>query len=96
MKCVICGKEIDSTDRRVHYCSDACREKGKKGQMLMANKKRRETDPTYLKKTNDGNRRRYHIKKHLRYIELANEIQNNHWDTDSLVEFLENSFRLRH
>ena len=96
MKCAFCGKELTTTDRRVKYCSKECRHQAYLKQLKTSNKKRRAIDPDYLEKTYEGNRKRYHLKKHLRYVKLAAEIQKNNWDTDALVEFLENSFRLRH
>lgn len=96
MECVYCGKKIETSDKRVHYCSKDCKLKSYRKKQRLANKKRRETNADYREFTYAINRRRYHIKKHLRYIELANEILNNKWDVDSLSQFLENNFRLRH
>ena len=96
MECVYCGKKLETSDRRIHYCSEECRLKSYRQQQKLANRKRRENDEEYLRKTCEANRQRYHKKKHERFVELAVKIQQTGWNTAELVRFLEDSFRLRH
>lgn len=96
MKCAYCGEEFEATDKRFRYCSTECQKAAYRERQRKENKKRRKVDAEYRAKTYEGNRLRYHAKKHQRFVDLANEIRNNNWDEASLVEFLDSNFRLRH
>ena len=96
MKCRYCGKEMDTTDGRVKYCSKECRHKAYLEQLRTSNKKRRLTNPDYLEKTYESNRQRYHARKHQRYVDLAELLVETCETVEQTVEFLENNFRLRH
>lgn len=96
MKCLICGKELETTDRRVHYCSDECRSKSIKRQMVSANRKRRDTDPEYCKRTYARNLARYYEKKKEQYSAIAVELAKHCGDIDTMVAILEEKTRLRH
>ena len=96
MKCVVCGKELETTDRRVHYCSDECRKKAMKSQMVSANRKRRDNDPEYCKKTYARNLARYYEKKKEQYTAIAVELNKHCGDIDAMVAVLEERTKLRH
>lgn len=96
MKCAFCGKELTTTDKRVKYCSKECRHQAYLKQLKTSNKRRRATDPDYLEKTYEGNRQRYHARKHQRYVELAEILVETCETVEQTTEFLENNFRLRH
>ena len=95
MKCAYCGKEFETTDKRVHYCSEECRRNAQLERLRKHNKNSRMKNPEYLKKTYAQNRRRYHARKHERFVELAKELAK-HKSLDAKVSFLEDNFRLRH
>ena len=96
MKCRFCGKELDTTDGRVHYCSKECRHKAYLKQLRESNKKRRETNPEYREKTYACNVRRYYEKKHARFEEIAKELLKHTGDMEAMVKILEENCRLRH
>ena len=104
MKCNVCGKELDTTDKRVRYCSAECRRKAYLQQLCESTRKRRRTDAEYRKKTYAGNVRRYYEKKRERYEEIAMRILElvapiEEFDKDeieSVVKTLEENCRLRH
>lgn len=96
MKCIICGKELETTDRRIHYCSEECRNKGIRKQMVAANRKRRDTNPEYVKKNTERALERYFERKHERFIDIAKELVKVCGDLDAMAEILEENCRLRH
>ena len=96
MKCAFCGKKLETTDKRIRYCSDECRAEAYRIYSKKFNKQRRQTNKAYREKTYEGNRRRYHLRKHERFIELAKGLHKLCGNVDGTVEFLEENFRLRH
>lgn len=96
MKCAYCGKKIETTDKRVHYCSLECKRKAYLERSKAYNKHCRATNSEYRKKTYERNLRRYYVRKHERYIELAKELCKICGDIDAIVDFLEANTRLRH
>lgn len=96
MKCNYCGKEIDTTDKRVHYCSDECRHQAYLKQLKVSNHKRRTTNPEYRKRTYARNLQRYYDKKHESYEAIAKSLQKHAGDIEAMVKILEEKCRLRH
>lgn len=96
MKCVICGKDTGTTDRRIHYCSEECRRQGLRMQMVKANKKRRNDDPNYRRKSTKRALERYYERKHERFALIAKDLSKVCGDIDAMASILEETCRLRH
>lgn len=96
MKCIICGKELNTTDRRVHFCSDECRKTAYRQKMVAANKARRQNNPDYARKNNERALARYFERKHERFVEIAKELSSSCGDIDAMTAILEENCRLRH
>lgn len=93
--CPICGKEFETEDGRVKYCSDNCRLKSAYYYQANYVAKRRAVDPDFRKARNATVTKWYDSKRDRYFLRHAKNIAELN-DVNAIKEYLKNNFRVRH